>query len=61
MRDLEIFKILLRLSINDALGQIMNSAVSCKLIEQNKPGLIGLISDQKNSGNYMKNLADFLF
>jgi hypothetical protein len=61
LRDLEIFKILLRLSINDALGQIMNSAVSCKLIEQNKPGLIGLISDQKNSGNYMKNLADFLF
>jgi hypothetical protein len=61
LRDLEIFKILLRLPINDALGQIMNSDISCKLIEQNKPGLTTLISDQKNSGNAMKNLVDFLF
>jgi hypothetical protein len=61
LRDLEIFKILLRLPVNAALGQIMNSDVSYRLIEQNRPGLTKLISDQKNSGNAMKNLVDFLF
>lgn len=61
LRDLEIFKLLLRLSIEDLLPQIMSSAISIRLIEQNKPGLSQLISAQKNSGSYMKNLADFYF
>ena len=60
LRDLEITKLLLRLPVDAALGQIMNSDISCQLIEQNKPGLTGVISDQKNSGNIMKNLVDFL-
>lgn len=60
LRDLEIAKLLLRLPVDAALGQIMNSDISCQLIEQNKPGLTGVISDQKNSGNIMKNLVDFL-
>lgn len=61
LRDLEIFKLLLRLSTEDLLPQIMSSAISIQLIERNKPGLSRLISNQKNSGNYMKNLADFYF
>jgi hypothetical protein len=60
LRDLEITKLLLRLPVDLALGQIMNSDISCQLIEQNKPGLTSVISDQKNSGNVMKNLVDFL-
>jgi len=60
LRDLEIFKILLRLPIKDQLGQMMNSSISRALIERNGPGLTGLISDQKNSGNPLSNLTDFL-
>lgn len=61
LRDLEIVKLLLRLPLDDLLGQIMNSDISRRLIEQNKPGLTNVISDQKNSGNSMKNLVDFYF
>lgn len=61
LRDLEIFKLLLCLPVDDAMGQIMNSDISCQLINQNKVGLTSIISDQKNSGNYMKNLVDFYF
>lgn len=60
LRDLEIFKLILRLPIDDAVAQIMNSDLSRTLIEQNSPGLTKVISDQKNFGNYMKNLCDFL-
>jgi hypothetical protein len=60
LRDLEIFKLFLRLPVDQALGQIMNSDISIRLIENNKPGLSKLISDQKNSNNYMLNLCDFL-
>jgi hypothetical protein len=38
----------------------MDSSISKQLIEQNKSGLTRLISDQKNTDNYMKNLCDFL-
>ena len=57
LRDLEIFKLLLRLPLSSAVGQIMNSDISCRLIEQNSPGLTRAISDQKNTGNALKNLA----
>jgi hypothetical protein len=60
LRDLEIIKLLLRLPATEALGQIMNSDISRSLIEKNKTGLTSVISDQKNSGNSMKNLVDFL-
>lgn len=60
LRDLEIFKILLRLPVDVQLTQIMNSDISRALIEQNSPGLSRLISDQKNAGNAQRNLADFL-
>lgn len=60
LRDLEIFKALLRIPADQAIGQIMNSDISRALIERNRPGLTRLISDQKNTGNVMSNLSDFL-
>lgn len=59
LRDLAIFKILLRLPIGDLLPQIFDSALSCQLIEKNRPGLTSVISDKKNIGNYMSHLSDF--
>jgi hypothetical protein len=60
LRDLEIFKVLLRLPVDLATAQIMNSDISQQLIEKNSPGLTALISDQKNTGNVMRNLCRFL-
>lgn len=60
LRDLEIFKLLLRLPAAEATAQIMNSDISQQLIEKNSPGLTALISDQKNTGNVMNNLCRFL-
>jgi hypothetical protein len=61
LRDLEIFKIMLRLSTDTAIDQIFNSQISKHLIDHNLPGASNLISDSKNSLNPMKNLVDFLF
>ena len=60
LRDLEIFKLMLQLPLDSALKQILNSDISRRLIEQNCPGLTSVISTQKNSGNDMENLCDFL-
>ena len=60
LRDLEIYKMFLRLEPEVAIGQVMDSQISLNLIERNCPGLSSIISDQKNSGNYLKNLADYL-
>lgn len=59
-RDLELFKLFLALPYEQALGQIMNSAVSRELIERNVPGLTRALSDQKNSNNAMRNLRGLL-
>lgn len=59
LRDLEMFKLFLRLPTDAAIGQIINSDISRELIEKNCPGLSALISDQKNTGSQMKNLVDF--
>jgi hypothetical protein len=60
LRDLELFKLCLRLPPELAKGQIMNSTVSRVLIEQNVPGLTSVLSDQKNTGNVMRNLQQLL-
>jgi hypothetical protein len=60
LRDLEIFKLLLRLPAQEAVLQIMNSHISLELIKRNRPELTDLISDQKNTGNIMRNLSNFL-
>lgn len=56
LRDLEIFKLLLRLPLPHAINQIMNSEFSKFLIERNAPGTTRFLSDQKNTGPALKNL-----
>ena len=56
LRDLEVFKILMRLPLSDAIDQIMDSTLSRALIERNVPGATELISDQKNTEPILKNL-----
>jgi hypothetical protein len=56
LRDLEIFKIIMRLPMENAIDQIMDSTFSQALIERNVPGANDFISDQKNSGPALKNL-----
>lgn len=60
LRDLEIFKLILRLPLSDAIGQIFDSQLSKYIIEKNMPGGTKLISNQKNDGAAMKNLCTFL-
>jgi hypothetical protein len=60
LRDLEIYKLILRLPLKDAVDQIFNSSFSQQLIERNLPGGTKLISDQKNDLAPMKNLVKFL-
>jgi hypothetical protein len=57
LRDLEIFKIMLRLPTDYLMAQIMNSEFSIQLIEQNCPGLSAAISDSKNTKNMLSNLV----
>lgn len=59
LRDLAIFKTIMRLPKQHAIGQILNSDFSKQLIEQNAPGLTEYISDQKNHGASLKNLNKF--
>lgn len=59
-RDLKLFQLFLALPYRQALGQIMNSDVSRELIERNVPGLTRVLSDQKNTGNAMRNLQGLL-
>lgn len=61
LRDLDIFKILVRLDVQDALPQIMNSAISLRLIDMVNPGLSHVISAQKNHGNLMANLVKLFY
>lgn len=58
LRDLEIFKLMLRLPIEDAISQVMDSRVSIKLIERNQPGLSKALSTFKNSHNMLSNLSN---
>jgi len=61
LRDLEIFKLMLRLPISDVIEQFLNSQLSINIIENNCPGLSAVMSAQKNTGNTMKNLDKFQF
>lgn len=60
LRDLEIFKLMLRLPVLDATAQIMNSQLSVDIIEHNSPGLSRAVSAQKNMHNHLANLTDFV-
>jgi hypothetical protein len=60
LRNLEIFKLLLRLPMHDVLDQVMNAGISRELIKHNNPDLLELLSPYKNTGNVMENLEGFL-
>lgn len=57
LRDLRIFKLIARLSVEDLKEQIMNSVVQIELIKRNDPNLLNYLSDQKNSKNSLANLT----
>jgi hypothetical protein len=59
LRDLRIMKILLRMPLASTTTQIMNSGISKELMDRNYPGISSAISDQKNTGNALKNLYKF--
>ena len=60
LRDLDITKIIMRMPEFSIRGQIMDSLISKQLIERNITGLTSIISAQKNTGNDLANLCDFL-
>lgn len=60
LRDIEIFKTLLRMDLDSAKKQIMNSELSRQLIARNDPDLLNYISDYKNSGNSFANLVPLM-
>ena len=57
LRDLDVLKLMLRLPVEAAVAQILDSSISKKLIEKNLPGATAWISDQKNTGAIRKNLT----
>ena len=57
LRDLDVLKLMLRLPVESAVAQILDSSISKKLIEKNLPGATAWISDQKNTGAIRKNLT----
>ena len=59
LRDIEIAKLFFRLPLEVQKTQMMNSDISRQLVENNTPRLTNLISDQKNSGNLLKNMVNF--
>lgn len=60
LRDLEMLKLFLRLNIQDGIGQLMNSDISCELIRRQDPSVLNLMSVKKNSGNIFENLVTLL-
>lgn len=60
LRDLEIFKLIMRLPIDDVTKQVMDSDFSIRLIENNCPGLSAALSDRKNTGNVLANLINLV-
>jgi hypothetical protein len=58
LRDLDITKMILNLPFELVRDQILDSAVSRQLIERNCPGLSGILSSQKNTGNLWQRFVD---
>lgn len=56
LRDLDIFKIIMRLPLQNAVEQMVDNKFSRALIERNIPNGSDFISSQKNTGPVLKNL-----
>ena len=59
LRDLDLFKMMLGLDSAAVISQILRSQISIDIMELNHAGISGLISNQKNYGNTMRNLIKF--
>lgn len=57
LRDLEIFKIMLRLDLQSGISQIMNSDISRQLISLNDSALLNYLSPTKIQGEPLINLT----
>jgi hypothetical protein len=60
MRDLEMFKLIARLEPRALVTQVMHSTVQKELIRRHAPEVLGYLSTQKNSNNYLENLVPLL-
>ena len=60
LRDLEIFKIFLRLNINDAIPQLLSSSISKELIKRNDANLLNYLSNDKDTGEEFANLVGLI-
>jgi hypothetical protein len=59
LRDVEIFKLVASLPVEDLIEQVMNSGLSKELIKRNNPKILSYLSNKKNSENYLENLTGF--
>lgn len=59
-RDIDIFKIVARLGTSDLISQVMDSSIQKELILNNDPNLVKILSNSKNTNNYMENLVHLL-
>ena len=59
-KQLEIFKLIACLRLDDLKEQIMNSVVQKELIKRNNPEILNYLSTRKNDLNYMENLTGIL-
>jgi len=60
LKDLEIFKTLVRMSPEQLKKQISTSQFSMELISRNNPKLLSLLAEKKNSGETLKNLCQLI-
>ena len=60
LRDLEMFKLFARLEPRALAAQVMHSTVQKELISRHCPEVLGYLSTQKNSKNYLENLVNLL-
>lgn len=60
LRDLEMFKLFLRLPLQDAIEQILDSEISKQLIARNDANLLNYLSDSKNSDEVLSNLVGLM-
>lgn len=59
LRDVEMFKLIASLPVEDLIEQVMNSKLSKELIKRNNPKILDYLSVKKNSENYLENLVPF--
>jgi hypothetical protein len=60
LRDLEIFKVFLRLDLEDAVDQIIHARISQQLIATNNPRLLDHLSPSKNTGEILSRMWPLL-